>query len=206
MEYLNINILKTFLLIALCISLGSCNSAKTNKVESFFDEISSSEFKIEESDLDIYVPHVQILFKKNSGTMDEKLSESMRRFFIDRFDGKFRIYYSADIFYAFPEFVGDVNVGNKVMDSILDKNIKFLPNILRKHISKDKKYSLISNFNGYHLEKRVDYNLFIFNNETFEKVYYNYTVFPANFDHGKGMLEHEQDVYTRFLKQTTTQQ
>ena len=46
MEYLNINILKTFLLIALCISLGSCNSAKTNKVESFFDEISSSEFKI----------------------------------------------------------------------------------------------------------------------------------------------------------------
>lgn len=198
MEYLNINVFRSFLLLIFCISLSSCNSAKTNKVESFFDEISSSEFKIEESDLDIYVPHVQILYYEHS--------ESMREHFIRKFNNKFNEYYLTETFYAFPEFVGDVNVGNKVMDSILDKKNKFLPETLRKHISKDKKYSLISNFNGYHLKKRIDYNIFIFDNETFEKVYYNYSVFPANFDSGKGMKEHEKDVFTRFLKQTTTQQ
>ncbi len=190
MVFLNIRTSSVFLFIVILI-IASCNSAK-KEIDMYFDEVSSKEFKIKKTEFDAFLPFIQVIGYEHS----EKMGRNMSNNFVD----KFHQYYSKDTTRVISELRGVEIISNCYMDSIKDKNSLFLPKSLRKYINKEKKYSLISNYNGYLIKNRVDFNIFIFDNETFEKVYYSYSVFPTNIDNGSGLNEYEKLVYTRFLE------
>lgn len=169
--------------------LSSCNSAKTNE-DYTFDDISSSEFKVNEEDLDVYIPYVRILELEDPKGVEDNV--------INHFFKNFKDFYSIEEFYIFPEFRNNNILGDKILDSL--KNNLAMPKLLVKHINQEKKYSLISSFNAYSPKHKIDYSLYIYDNKTLEKVYYHHSKRPINFDSGKGLEEHKKEIFTRFLK------
>ena len=108
-----------------------------------------------------------------------------------------------------PEFSNKFELSDKLIDSLENKNFKLIPNQLKKQLIRDKKYSLLSVYKGYHLKKYSQLNIFIIDNTTFEKVYSNYNARLINFDESLKTDEFSKEVFTRFIetlpKSTTTQ-
>ena len=70
----------------------------------------------------------------------------------------------------------------------------------KQQLNKNKKYSLVSCYKGYHLKKYSQLNVFIIDNKTFEKVYSNYNARLINFDDPQRTEECCIEVVKRFLE------
>jgi len=196
-ETLNFKIISTmkynhfsiFLFVVILITT-SCNSTK-KEIDVYFDEISAPEFKINDADLEVFIPYVEIIGLENPKGVEDNV---MNHFF-----EVFKTYYKMEEFYLIPEFRNNSINGNQIFDSI--KKSEILPEILVKNINNNKKYSLFSKYDAYHGKNRVNLTVCIFENKTQKKVYSHYSVRPINFDHSKGLNEYKKEVFTRFLKQ-----
>ncbi len=200
MELLNINKKNIFLLLIVSLFLVACESTKYNFNYSTIDDTDNISFKAKVSEFDIYIPQVQIL------NYDES---ELKSFFYKIFKNRFDIIFNGNKFYLFPEFSNKYELYDKLIDSLENKNFKLIPNQLKKQLKRDKKYSLLSVYKGYHLKKYSQLNIFIIDNTTFEKVYSNYNARLINFDESLKTDEFSKEVFTRFiettLKTTTTQ-
>ena len=200
MELLNIYKKNIFLIIIVSLILVACQSAKNNFYYSTIDDTDNISFKAKLSEIDIYIPQVQILNYNQS-----EMKSGLYKFFKDRFD----VIFNVNKFYLLPEFSNKFELSDKLIDSLENKNFKLIPSQLKKQLTRDKKYSLLSVYKGYHLKKYSQLNIFIIDNTTFEKVYSNYNARLINFDESLKTDEFSKEVFTRFIetlpKSTTTQ-
>lgn len=192
MGFLNIKMLRVVFCIFGVTLLVACKSSENNNSYPIVDEIYSEGFKTKESDLDIYLPHVQVYNYENPDGLRENI--------INRFNSRFNTYFVSNQFYYIPDFLDRTEIGDKIIDSLEDTKSKLIPNQLKKYLNKNKKYSLVSCYKGYHLKKYSQLNIFIIDNKTFEKVYCNYNARLINFDDSQRTDEFSKEVFKRFLE------
>ena len=192
MEFSNIRILRVVFYVLGLTLLIACKSSENNISYPIIDETYNEGFKIKESDIDIYLPHVQVI---NYETPD-----GLRENIINRFNSRFNTYFVSNQFYYIPDFLDRTEIGDKIIDSLENTKSKLIPNQLKKYLNKNKKYSLVSCYKGYHLKKYSQLNVFIIDNKTFEKVYSNYNVRLINFDDPQRTDEFCKEVFKRFLE------
>ena len=192
MEFLNIKMLRVVFCIFGVTLLVACKSSENNNSYPIIDKTYSEGFKTKESDLDIYLPHVQVYNCENPDGLRENI--------INRFNSRFNTYFVSNQFYYIPDFLDRTEIGDKIIDSLEDTKSKLIPNQLKKHLNKNKKYSLVSCYKGYHLKKYSQLNIFIIDNKTFEKVYSNYNARLINFDDPQRTDEFSKEVFKRFLE------
>jgi len=192
MGFLNIKMLRVVFCIFGVTLLVACKSSENNNSYPIIDKIYSEGFKTKESDLDIYLPHVQVYNYENPNGLRENI--------INRFNSRFNTYFVSNQFYYIPDFLDRTEIGDKIIDSLEDTKSKLFPNQLKKHLNKNKKYSLVSCYKGYHLKKYSQLNIFIIDNKTFEKVYSNYNARLINFDDPQRTDEFSKEVFKRFLE------
>ena len=192
MEFSNIRILRVVFYVLGLTLLIACKSSENNISYPIIDETYNEGFKIKESDIDIYLPHVQVI---NYETPD-----GLRENIINRFNSRFNTYFVSNQFYYIPDFLDRTEIGDKIIDSLENTKSKLIPNQLKKYLNKNKKYSLVSCYKGYHLKKYSQLNIFIIDNKTFEKVYSNYNARLINFDDPQRTDEFCKEVFKRFLE------
>ena len=192
MEFSNIRILRVVFYVLGLTLLIACKSSENNISYPIIDETYNEGFKIKESDIDIYLPHVQVI---NYETPD-----GLRENIINRFNSRFNTYFVSNQFYYIPDFLDRTGIGDKIIDSLENTKSKLIPNQLKKYLNKNKKYSLVSCYKGYHLKKYSQLNVFIIDNKTFEKVYSNYNARLINFDDPQRTDEFCKEVFKRFLE------
>ena len=192
MEFSNIRILRVVFYVLGLTLLIACKSSENNISYPIIDETYNEGFKIKESDIDIYLPHVQVI---NYETPD-----GLRENIINRFNSRFNTYFVSNQFYYIPDFLDRTEIGDKIIDSLENTKSKLIPNQLKKYLNKNKKYSLVSCYKGYHLKKYSQLNVFIIDNKTFEKVYSNYNARLINFDDPQRTDEFSKEVFKRFLE------
>lgn len=192
MGFLNISLSNVVFYFFGITILVACKSSENNISYPIIDETYNEGFKISESDLEIYLPHIQIYNYDNPDGLRENI--------INSYNSRFNKYFTSNQFYYIPDFLDKTEIGDRIIDSLENKKIKIIPNQLKKYLNNNKRYSLVSCYKGYHLKNYSQLNIFVIDNETFEKVYSNYNARLINFDDPQRTDEFSKEVFKRFIE------